>query len=99
LLFIVHRTQQYGAKLHYATIIKLHVSTPWGHLQAYKIWYHTKIYTEQTSKQPMNGITYGSLIQDAIQKSINNINNKLLYWHNGMENPQFRNLFFQIFPH
>jgi hypothetical protein len=22
-------------------LIKLHVSTPWGHLQAYKIWYHT----------------------------------------------------------
>jgi len=21
---------------------KLHVSTPWGHLQAYKIWYHTR---------------------------------------------------------
>ena len=34
-------------------LIKLHVSTPWGQLQAYKIWYHT-------------------------------------YWHNGMENPQFR---------
>jgi len=23
-------------------LIKLHVSTPWGHLQAYKIWYHTR---------------------------------------------------------
>jgi len=23
-------------------LIQLHVSTPWGHLQAYKIWYHTR---------------------------------------------------------
>jgi len=23
-------------------LIKLHVSTPWGHLQAYKKWYHTR---------------------------------------------------------
>ena len=23
-------------------LIKLHVSTPWGHLQVYKIWYHTR---------------------------------------------------------
>jgi len=22
-------------------LTKLHVSTPWGHLQVYKIWYHT----------------------------------------------------------
>jgi hypothetical protein len=24
-------------------LTKVHVSTPWGHLQAYKIWYHTNI--------------------------------------------------------
>ena len=23
-------------------LIQLHVSTPWDHLQAYKIWYHTR---------------------------------------------------------
>ena len=23
-------------------LIKIHVSTPWGHLQAYKIWYYTR---------------------------------------------------------
>jgi len=25
-------------------LTKLHVSTPWGHLQAYKIWYHTRYF-------------------------------------------------------
>ena len=37
MLFIVCLTQQYDVKLSYAQLIKLHVSTPWGHLQAYKI--------------------------------------------------------------
>ena len=37
-LFIVRLTQQYDVKLSYVQLIKLHVSTPWGHLQAYKIW-------------------------------------------------------------
>jgi len=23
-------------------LVQLHVSTVWGHLQAYKIWYHTR---------------------------------------------------------
>ena len=25
-------------------LTKLHVSTPWGHLQAYKIWYRTRYF-------------------------------------------------------
>jgi len=37
LLFIVRLTQQYDVKLSYVQLIKLHVSTPWGHLQAYKM--------------------------------------------------------------
>jgi len=36
-LFIVRLTQQKDVKLSYVQLIKLHVSTPWGHLQAYKI--------------------------------------------------------------
>ena len=39
MLFIVRLTQQYDVKLGYihVQLMKLHVSTPWGHLQAYKI--------------------------------------------------------------
>jgi len=37
MLFIVRLTQQYDVKLGYIQLMKLHVSTPWGHLQAYKI--------------------------------------------------------------
>ena len=37
MLFIVCLTQQYDVKLGYIQLMKLHVSTPWGHLQAYKI--------------------------------------------------------------
>ena len=37
MLFIVRLTQQYDVKLSYVQLIKLHVSTSWGHLQAYKI--------------------------------------------------------------
>ena len=36
-LFIVLLTQQYDVKLSCVYLMKLHVSTPWGHLQAYKI--------------------------------------------------------------
>jgi len=35
--FIVRLIQQYDVKLCYIQLMKLHVSTPWGHLQAYKI--------------------------------------------------------------
>ena len=37
MLFIVRLTQQYDVKLGYVQLMKLHVSSPWGHLQAYKI--------------------------------------------------------------
>jgi len=37
LLFIVWLTQQCDVKLSYVQLMKLHVSAPWGHLQAYKI--------------------------------------------------------------
>jgi len=43
MLFIVRLTQQYELsyvqqyELSYVQLIKLHVSTPWGHLQAYTI--------------------------------------------------------------
>ena len=37
MLFIVRLTEQYDVKLCYIQLMKLHVSTPWGHLQAYKI--------------------------------------------------------------
>jgi len=36
MLFIVRLTQQYDVKLSYVQLTMLHVSTPWGHLQAYK---------------------------------------------------------------
>ena len=37
ILCIVRLTQQYDVKLGHIQLVKLHVSTPWGHLQAYKI--------------------------------------------------------------
>ena len=37
MLYIVRLTQQYDVKLSYVELIKLHVSTHWGHLQANKI--------------------------------------------------------------
>ena len=37
MLFIVRLTQQYDVRLSYVQLTKLHVSTPWGHIQAYKI--------------------------------------------------------------
>ena len=37
MLFIVRLTQQYDVRLSYVQLIKLHVSTPCGHLRAYKI--------------------------------------------------------------
>jgi len=40
-------------------LTKLHVSTPWGHLQAYKIWYHTKYICCYNLRDP---VVYSTLV-------------------------------------
>jgi len=36
---------------------KLHVSTPWGHLQAYKIWYHSRYVCKCYLRDPVVAFT------------------------------------------
>jgi len=40
-------------------LTKLHVSTAWGHLQAYKIWYHTKYICSYYLRDP---VVYSTLV-------------------------------------
>jgi len=40
-------------------LIQLHVSTPWSHLQAYKIWYHARYICCYYLRDP---VVYGTLV-------------------------------------
>jgi len=58
MLFIVRLTQQYDVKLSCIELMKLHVSTPWGHLQAYKISYKIRLKWLPTGFRGLQCVSY-----------------------------------------
>jgi hypothetical protein len=49
-------------------LTKLHVSTLWGHLQAYKIWYRTRYFCVATYGIPWFTVCY---LQNLLYKNVN----------------------------
>ena len=55
---------------------KLHVSTPWGHLQAYKIWCRTRYVCNYYLRDP---VVYNSLVNCKPRDPVGSIYKRTLY--------------------